>query len=950
MIQPSSRRTHSLAGILCTLVLLTNLSFQPAQAEPGAFSRLTDIHGPATSAGFGEQFTILPNGNFVVYDADSASESAAAVGAVYLYDGKTKALISTLTGSSANDRVGSDGLQVLESGDFVVYSLEWHGLAGAITICSAITGCSGTVSEDNSLVGSAPNNEVGSRGVLELTNHNLVVNSPNWDNGTVENVGAVTWCIPSNCKGIVAKQNSLVGTLSNDQVGGNYVEKLSNGNYVVFSDGWNGARGAATWCSGQTGCQGEVNQDNSLVGSTTADNIGAYFVDLESGDYVVYSSDWNVPGGAVDVGAVTWCSGTSGCQGTISAQNSLVGGTASDWIGNSYLKTTASGYVVPSPNWNDPSTSIQDVGAVTWCSNAGGCVGQVRAENSLIGKKASDNVGTDFRLLDADSQTYLVLSPGWDSATKTDVGAVTRCQANSCQNTVVGEGNSLVGAKSGDFAYMNRNDNIAVSVPTHSYSISFPYWDAPVAADTGLVVWCPLDSGCTGVLDAQNGLAGSRKDDHVGSRMRSDMGDGVYVVSSEDWDNGATAANAGAVTFCTQTSCVGKTVSPDNSLVGDQAGDRIRYGASQPVYLSRDGQGAYILVNVGWHGITGAVTLCAGPLGSVPAGCTGVVSAENSLVGLLPGGSYENLQANFFADGTYAVVSAEWNQARGAVTWCPATGCVGAVSEANSLVGSHAGDRVGRVFRAYYNRDFINTGGYVVGSPQWDRDTVVDAGAVTFCGIEGCRGTISDQNSLLGAQAEDLVGDYVALYEESNYIAVNWSWNDGSIQHAGAITWCSGERGGCKGEVADVQNRVSGKVDSSVKELSPEYDPVNEQLIVGRPAENMLTVLAVRIKPDLKVSVSTNPVQPGQAATVTAELSGADGTPGGSVAFSVDGGPSVSVQLADGKAAYPLPSLPGGNHSVTAAYSGDPDFSKISVNLTPGLFIQYGIFLPLTLH
>ena len=50
------------------------------------------------------------------------------MGAVYLYDGATHALISQLTGSSENDNLGSDGVTALTNGNFVVRSRQMQTL------------------------------------------------------------------------------------------------------------------------------------------------------------------------------------------------------------------------------------------------------------------------------------------------------------------------------------------------------------------------------------------------------------------------------------------------------------------------------------------------------------------------------------------------------------------------------------------------------------------------------------------------------------------------------------------------------------------------------------------------------------------------------------------------------------------------------------------------------
>src|SRR3712207_1811605 len=67
----------------------------------------TDIAGPAGSGQFGNEVVVLSNGNFVVADPgyDLTSPTAVAnVGAIHLYDGATRALISTITGSGTNFR------------------------------------------------------------------------------------------------------------------------------------------------------------------------------------------------------------------------------------------------------------------------------------------------------------------------------------------------------------------------------------------------------------------------------------------------------------------------------------------------------------------------------------------------------------------------------------------------------------------------------------------------------------------------------------------------------------------------------------------------------------------------------------------------------------------------------------------------------------------------------
>ncbi|MCP9494239.1 MAG: hypothetical protein MSG64_07275 [Pyrinomonadaceae bacterium MAG19_C2-C3] len=56
-------------------------------------------------------------------------------------------------------------------------------------------------------------------------------------------------------------------------------------------------------------------------------------------------------GGVADVGAVTLCSATTGCSGTVTAANSLVGSTANDTIGNSTVTTLTNGNLQKNCGW-----------------------------------------------------------------------------------------------------------------------------------------------------------------------------------------------------------------------------------------------------------------------------------------------------------------------------------------------------------------------------------------------------------------------------------------------------------------------------------------------------------------------------------------------------------------------------------------------------------------------
>jgi len=124
--------------------------------------------------------------------------------------------------------------------------------------------------------------------VTVLPGGNIVIADPFYDittPSTIADVGAVYLY-----NGSGAFINALTGSRANDRIGNFGVTLLTNGNYVVVSVNWNGTRGAVTWCSGTTGCAGAVSPSNSLVGSRGSDLVGSRGVAaLTNGNYVVSS-------------------------------------------------------------------------------------------------------------------------------------------------------------------------------------------------------------------------------------------------------------------------------------------------------------------------------------------------------------------------------------------------------------------------------------------------------------------------------------------------------------------------------------------------------------------------------------------------------------------------------------------------------------------------------------
>jgi hypothetical protein len=749
---PFSRKIR-LAALLAVVGLL--LAVLLAAAESPKIYQL-HLTGPTGSERFAYQVEVLPNGNIVVADPYYSTPSLPNVGAVYLFNGETLGLISMVTGSHPNDRVGLGAF--------------WSEFAPSMTV---------------------------------LANGNFVVSSPEWNEGR----GAVTWVNgESGLSGIVSDQNSLVGTTPTDYawgstVGdlfGSVVTALANGNYAAGSSTWNYTRGAVTFGNGDTGAIGNVSAENSLVGESGGDFIGDMgFVPLPNGNFLVLSPFWNN-----SRGAVTWVNGATGLIGTISSVNSLVGSSLYDYIGyNPWLQyypdaglvtiLDSGNYVITSPYWNNGE--VQDAGAVTWGSGVSGISGVVSSANSLVGSRSSDFVGQGKSVIPLTNGNYVVINMLWDQPSAADAGAVTWGSGTSGVKGVISSANSLVGSQAYD--YVGRDG--VTPLLNGNYVVNSSYWNN----QKGAVTWGSGTSGVKGIVSGSNSLVGAALFDRVGSNGVLALTNGNYTASSPQWNN-----YRGAVSWGSGSSGISGLVSDLNSLVGSSSVDRVGYG------VKALNNGNYVVTSPYWSGTnsyTGAITWGNGTSGTV-----GLVSASNSLTGSSPGdmaGAVEPFDFGIngvvaLSNGHYVVASSLWNNNRGAVTWLNGnTSFSGTISAANSLVGSTPGDRLGTLFYDIPTNHLglgitaLTNGNYVVASPYWDNGADVDAGGVTWLSGTGpTAGVVTPGNSLVGSNTYDLVGSHgVMALPNGNYIVRSRFWTDmqAGRTETGAVTWGSGSFG-----------------------------------------------------------------------------------------------------------------------------------------------------------
>ncbi|WP_208948552.1 MBG domain-containing protein [Segnochrobactrum spirostomi] len=593
-----------------------------------------------------------------------------------------------------SDSVGSN-VFALTNGNFVVTSPSWNSNRGAATFSSVTAPTLGAVSSSNSLIGSTA--------------------------GTPGSTG----------QRLGGGNNGIFG---GDQVGTS-VTPLASGNYVVRSTEWDGSKGAVTFGSGMAGVVGAVSSTNSLVGSAAGDRVGGGGVTLlGNGDYVFTSPSWSSSKGAVTRGAAT-----GGLIGFLDASNSIVGATSNDpatglggdSIGSGGIVVLSNGsWVISSPNWSAFR------GAVTLMSATQATSGAITASNSLVGTTSGtlykydgihywqiggDQIGSGgiITLSYNNGSNFLILSPYWG----TNKGAVTFQDPNSFATGALSSSNSLVGANSGivsyytnngvTYGYYNGGDSIGTGgsaqynynpatgeyytnilvLENNNYAISSPSY----ALNKGAVTFGSATSGISGVVDNTNSYVGTtagtsynagagsgytmiayQGGDQLGYGGFQKLSNNNILIQSPMWNN-----TAGAVTWSNGVSPFHGTISSTNSLIGSSAGDRIGYNVATSSGASFVlANGNYLITSPGWNGGRGAVTF-----GAAGAAVTGVVSANNSLVGASTGNAIGSGGVTGLAGGGYIISSPNWPGA----TWSSGGALTGTVSVANTFTGAPAG-------------------------------------------------------------------------------------------------------------------------------------------------------------------------------------------------------------------------------------------------------------------
>ena len=664
--------------------------------------------------------------------------------------------------------------------------------------------------------------------VVALPNGNFVVIDPGYSiPGGATNVGAVYLYGPTG--NLIS---TLTGSTTDDQIGG-AITILTNGNFVVRSTFWNNGTvnraGAVTWIDGTNGLNGVVSAANSLVGSANNDRVGNGGVTaLTNGNYVVGSFFWD-NGTISNAGAATWGDGTTGVSGVISETNSLVGSSNDDRV-NDVTALTNGNYVVTAPSWDD--ATVDNVGAATWGNGLTGITGTISASNSLVGSTDGDVVGNSETIA-LTNGNYVVGSENWNNSGAANAGAATWGNGTTGTTGIVSASNSLVGSTAGD-----RVGDVLIALTNGNYVVQSDDWNNGVATGAGAATWADGTTGITGTVSETNSLVGSTTDDGVGGNVTA-LTNGNYVVGSPNWHDG-TAVDVGAATWGNGTTGITGTVSETNSLVGSTADDRV---GNAVLALTN---GHYVVRSPDWDNGT-VIDAGAATWGNGTSGVTGTVSATNSLVGSVADDSVGN-GGTALTNGNYVLHHDTWDNGGvmdgGYTMWVDGSVATnGVFSASNALVGTSTDDEI-----ADDGVIALANGNYVVGSSLWNNGATLMVGAVTLGnGTNGTTGPVSASNSTIGSTADDEVGDDdIEELPNGDFVVFSRDWDNGTIVDAGAVSLLSGTTPEPGPLTSD--NSVFGTIADGGTNMSFDFDSTNDQLIVGRPAENIVTIFR-RITP-----------------------------------------------------------------------------------------------------
>lgn len=358
--------------------------------------------------------TPLSNGNYVI---NSGQELIGGIylGSIRLVDGVTGTVLATHAGDNAWD-LNQASIIELNNNKFVLKAalddISGTTDAGSVKIISSTSGAIlGTYTGNNT------NDNFGSGGVYQLSNGNIVINSPNDDVG-VSKAGSVT-LIKESDGSILA---TITGNNADDYLGLGGIVPLSNGNFAIFSqqddDGFTN-NGTVKIVDGTTGTvlatlSGNANNAQMGRGAKAA---------LDNG-FFAFASAYEAVGAIAGAGSVRLVNAVGGVVATISGDNT------NDSFGIDHLKKLSNGNFVVVNQYDD--VGMTDNGSVKLINGVDGTV-----IATFTGNNVQDRFGS-YGISVVNDGKFFIHSPDDDVGMNNNGSILMIDSAGSILNTFAG--------------------------------------------------------------------------------------------------------------------------------------------------------------------------------------------------------------------------------------------------------------------------------------------------------------------------------------------------------------------------------------------------------------------------------------------------------------------------------------------------------------------------------